>query len=143
MAALRQHIAHSPLSQRKIEERVGFARGYLSQVLTGRIDLKIAHLLRVLDTLALPPGRFFAQLHPRPDRQALDALRARARRHEQPAPMKRDRVRDIEALGVESPTDLRRRLERCEQVIAQLETLGIVATLPPPRRVGSRSAGDD
>ena len=127
-AALRHHIGRSPLSQRKIEERAGFARGYLSQVLTGRLELKMAPLLTVLDTLSLPPGRFFAQLHPRPERRALDALRRKVLQRALEPPAGLDRIRGLDDLGVESMASLRQRLERCEQAIAQLETLGIVST---------------
>lgn len=146
VAALRHHIGRSPLSQRKIEERAGFARGYLSQVLAGRIELKVCHLLAVLDTLSLPPGRFFAQLHPRPERNALEALRNRARRREIAPPARFDSIAgpDLDGLGVESTAHLRRRLERCERAIAQLEALGIVSTDRPLRRSErQRSARDE
>lgn len=128
LTALRQHIGRSPLSQRKIEERVGFSRGYLSQLLSGRLDLKLVPLLRVLDALALPPGRFFRQVHSRPQRTALEALRKRARQRHLEPPSGLDRIRGLGDLGVESVASLRRRLERCERALSELETLGIVST---------------
>lgn len=107
---------------------MGFARGYLSQVLSGRLELKLGPLLRVLDALALPPGRFFAQVHPRPQRTALEALRKRARQRRLEPPRGLDRIRGLGDLGVESVASLRFRLERCEEALSQLETLGIVST---------------
>lgn len=141
-AALRRQIERSPLSQRRLEEKIGFSRGYLSRLLAGRLDLKVWHLMAILDALTVAPGRFFAQLYPRPDRRALETLRKQARNQGLKGRRALDRLGStgVGDLGLDSMANLNRRLERCEQILAQLESLGIVrvedpaADLPGGRR---------
>lgn len=49
-------------SQRQIEVALGWGRGYLSQVFTGRIAMKMEHPLLVLAVLGRDSGEFFAEL---------------------------------------------------------------------------------
>jgi len=121
--AVRRAILASPLSQRRVEKRAGFSRGYLSQLLAGNLDLKLGHLLAMLEALELPPGRFFSGLFPDNRRAALAAFRARSQRGEVEAPRDMAALHD---LGLESLAALRGRLERCERAIAELEDLGIL-----------------
>ena len=46
-AGLRRRILESGLSQNEVERRCGWSRGYLSQVLAGRINLAVRHLVSV------------------------------------------------------------------------------------------------
>ncbi len=59
---LREIVRLSSVSQRQIEERLGWSRGYLSQVLQGHITLSIAHVLAILKTLDAEPAQFFHSL---------------------------------------------------------------------------------
>lgn len=61
----------SDLSTREIERRLDLGGGTLNRVFTGRIDLKVRHLLLVLEVVGMRPERFF-QLACRPPAAALD-----------------------------------------------------------------------
>lgn len=50
------------LSQRVLEEKNGFQRGYLSQVLKGRIQLTARHVFGLLLALEVEPAAFFLEL---------------------------------------------------------------------------------
>lgn len=124
LVALRRSIRASPLSQRRIEQHAGFSKGYLSQLLAGNLDLKLRHILGVLEALGIAPGQFFAGLYPGTRRAALTAFRERRYRDIATRPSDMDAFHD---LGIESLAGLRQRLERCERVVDQLEGLGIVS----------------
>jgi hypothetical protein len=49
----------SEVSTRELERRLGFGGGTLNRIFAGKIDLKMRHILLVLDTLGMPPERFF------------------------------------------------------------------------------------
>ncbi|MEL7059031.1 MAG: helix-turn-helix transcriptional regulator [Acidobacteriota bacterium] len=59
---LRRLVKTSTVSQREIERRANWSRGYLSQVLQGHIGLAVHHVLAVLSALESDPGRFFADV---------------------------------------------------------------------------------
>lgn len=59
---LRDQVRLSPLSQRQIEDNLGWSRGYLSQVLQGHITLSVGHLMGILRALDRRPEDFFAEL---------------------------------------------------------------------------------
>ncbi|MEM1206471.1 MAG: helix-turn-helix domain-containing protein [Acidobacteriota bacterium] len=59
---LRKRVRVSELSQRRIETRSGWKRGYLSQVLQGKITLTLEHVLAILAALDVAPVRFFAEV---------------------------------------------------------------------------------
>ena len=61
---LRLMIRRSELSQRQVEEAAGFSRGYLSQLLAQNLDLKVWHLLAILDIFGEAPGDFFRRVRP-------------------------------------------------------------------------------
>lgn len=123
---LRVLIHVSARTQREIEQIAGFSRGYLSQILGGRAELKLRHLLMILEALDTCPADFFFQLFPRRRNrvlQALDGLRRDSRRFEQPL------ILDLARLygyGIESLEDLERRLERCEDALERLAAAGPV-----------------
>lgn len=119
---IRRLIKSSDLSQRKVEARAGFSKGYLSQLLARNLDLKVWHVLAILDALGFDPGEFFGRVYPRKRFRALD----RFRRSSQPVTEEMDEVLvRLYGYGVESLNDLRGRLERCESAISKLEATNL------------------
>ncbi len=53
------------LSQRTIERRLGLPRGYVSNVLTGRVELKLAHVTAILLAADLHPALFYGLAYPK------------------------------------------------------------------------------
>ena len=50
--------------QHQVDRRLGLGRGYSSQVLTGRVELKYRHILAFLEVIDVEPGMFFRVLFP-------------------------------------------------------------------------------
>lgn len=61
------------LTRKDLDLRLGAGPGYVSQVLTGRMELKFRHILAILRALEVEPGVFFQTLYPE-NRQATDAV---------------------------------------------------------------------
>ena len=121
---IRLSIRQAGLSQRKVEERAGFSRGYLSQLLARNLDLKYWHLVAILNVLELSPGRFFSELYPEPHpTAALKAFRGASGRLSGELDRDLDRVYGRRPGAVQ---ELRERLERCERAISELEAKGIL-----------------
>jgi transcriptional regulator with XRE-family HTH domain len=59
LSLLKRAIRSSGLSQKEVDRRIGVQPGYLSQVMIGRLDLKLKHLLRALEAIEVDPGGFF------------------------------------------------------------------------------------
>lgn len=132
---IRRLIRESDLSQRKVEERAGFSKGYLSQLLARNLDLKVWHVLAILDVLGRAPGELFEAVFPRTRLAALEQFR----RSSQPLGHETDEVLSrLYRYGVESLDELRGRLERCEEAIDDLERRGLVE---PRRRSGGEGSG--
>jgi transcriptional regulator with XRE-family HTH domain len=55
------------LTKKALDERLGKGPGYTSQVLTGRMELKLRHILEILRALELEPGLFFRALFLEPE----------------------------------------------------------------------------
>ncbi len=111
LAYLRDLIEDSDLRQRDVEDRLGWRRGQLSQILNGHVELRTGQLELLLDALAVDPAGFFRELYPRP--------RRRQARHRRAAPelkVTKD-VISVYGCGIDELRDLRRRLERCEEAI--------------------------
>ncbi len=47
------------VSVRALERRLGFGGGTLNRIFSGRIDLKVRHILLVLEDLGVKPAQFF------------------------------------------------------------------------------------
>ncbi len=123
-------VKDSELSQRTVEDRAGFSRGYLSQLLARNIDLKLWHVLAILDVFDRNPGEFFSSVYPGAHHPALEQFRTRS----QPlTPEMDDVLVQLYKFGVESLDDLRQRLTRCEQAVSQLEALGYLDEPPAPK----------
>ena len=52
------------LTRKELDQRLGAGPGYVSQVLTGRMELKFRHVLAILRALDVDPGVFFQTLYP-------------------------------------------------------------------------------
>jgi len=59
------------LTRKELDQRLGAGPGYVSQVLTGRMELKFRHVLAILRAVDFEPGIFFQTLYPQ-DRPASD-----------------------------------------------------------------------
>ncbi len=127
---IRRLIKQSDLNQRKIEERAGFSRGYLSQLFAENITLKVWHVLAILKVLDQSPADFFCRLYPSKRLHALEQFRLSSEPMSQELDSKLGRLYNF---GVSSLQNFRQRLERCEGAIGQLEAKGLV-TLPQKKR---------
>lgn len=114
----------SGMSQRQVEERAGFSGGYLSQLLSERLDLKAWHVLAILDAIECEPGEFFSSVYP--DRPRFPALR-HFQETSQPLSQETNEVLGkLYGGGVESLQNLRRRLSRIEKAVVELESKGFL-----------------
>ncbi|HXU30746.1 MAG TPA: hypothetical protein VN851_09235 [Thermoanaerobaculia bacterium] len=52
----------SGLKHRKIDTEIGWARGTTNRVLKGQIEIKIRHLLEILNVCKVPSAQFFAAI---------------------------------------------------------------------------------
>ncbi len=120
---IRRLVQASGLSQREVEERAGFSKGYLSQLLARNLDLKVWHVLAILDALKHSPGEFFGQVYPASRLPALERFQETSR----PLSQEMDEVLGrLYQYGVESLNELRGRLTRCERAVTKLEDLGFL-----------------
>ena len=72
---LRNAIRLSGVTNRKIERHLGMSQGSLSRLLAGGIELKVKHILEIVEILGLPPGQFFRIAYPE-EAQPTSALQA-------------------------------------------------------------------
>lgn len=59
LSLLKRAIRSSGMSQKEVDRKIGVQPGYLSQVMIGRLDLKVKHLLRALEAIDVDPAGFF------------------------------------------------------------------------------------
>src|SRR6185436_20852842 len=52
------------VTRKELDRRLGAGPGYVSQVLTGRMELKFRHVLAFLRALEVEPSVFFQTLYP-------------------------------------------------------------------------------
>ena len=108
---LKDLIEDSDIPIFEIEKKVGFSRGYLSQILCGNIDLRYWHLLAVLRVLEIDVAKFFAGVFPNESQsKAVKAAFGRVTRD----------VVDVYGVGVESLQELRQRLDHFEQALSKM-----------------------
>ena len=55
------------INRQELDRRMAAGRGYASQVLSGRMELKYRHILAMLQALDVHPATFFGILHPPPE----------------------------------------------------------------------------
>lgn len=72
---LRNAIRLSGVTNRKIERTLEMSQGSLSRLLAGGIELKVKHILKIVEILGLPPGHFFRIAYPE-EPQPTSALQA-------------------------------------------------------------------
>lgn len=124
---LRWRIQCSSLTQRTLERQLGFSKGYLSQVLRGHVDLKINHLLSLLEALEVEVASFFSEVSEEPA-----APPARPEAPPPALPPGPRPERDIGSLvrlygvGLQSLDDFERRLGRCERALAEARVQGLL-----------------
>lgn len=112
-------VRMSGLSARQLEERLDYGAGTVNRLFSGKIELKLRHMLLILDSIGIPPSQFFREAfpddgRPRSEPEMASRLLDLLERH---VPKK--------AARSEAPTvtdeDLDRRI---------LETLGRLGVLP-------------
>lgn len=114
LRALRDAVEDSDLAYAAIETRAGFERGYLSQLLTGHIELKVHHVFGVLRAIGRRRGAFFAALFP------VEASAVRS------SPVFTQALRGgfdvvrVYSAGIDAVEDMRPRLLRCERALERL-----------------------
>lgn len=64
LSLLKRAIRSSGRSQKEVDRQIGVQPGYLSQVMIGRLDLKLKHLLRALEAIEVEPSGFFKLAFP-------------------------------------------------------------------------------
>lgn len=106
---MRDLVTDSDLGNRAIEARAGFSPGYLAQLLSGNLELKLSHVLAVVTAVGESPARFFRRLHPVAAASGTVDLAE-----------DRDLAR-VCGFGIESLSRLRRRLERFEDALGGLD----------------------
>ncbi|HSF41848.1 MAG TPA: helix-turn-helix transcriptional regulator [Thermoanaerobaculia bacterium] len=61
------------MTRKDLDQKLGAGPGYVSQVLTGRMELKFRHILAILRALEVEPSVFFQTLYPE-SRPSSDAV---------------------------------------------------------------------
>lgn len=122
---MRRRVRAAGASQREVERRAGFSKGYLSQLLAGKVDLKVWHVLAILDAVGGDPRDYFLSAFAGA-RRRFPALE-RFRKTSQPLSAETDEILDkLYGGGVESLNELRDRLSRCERAVSELEEKGLL-----------------
>lgn len=122
---IRRLLKEAGMSQRQLEDRAGFSQGYVSQLLGRNLDLKVKHVLAILDVLDQSLGEFFSRAYP----DAKKRRRALAGFQRASGPLTEEVNEVLGHLykyGVESLNELRDRLVRCERSVARIEASGIL-----------------
>jgi len=57
-------IRFSKVQNQELEKKLGFSGGYMSRLLSGRIDIKISHVLDIADVLGMHPQEIFSIAFP-------------------------------------------------------------------------------
>jgi transcriptional regulator with XRE-family HTH domain len=79
LSLLRVAMRMLDVSNREIEKKLGLSYGYLSRLFSGSIELKVEHILQILEILGLTPGEFFQLAYPRrntPPSEAANRIRS-------------------------------------------------------------------
>lgn len=66
------------VSNRDVEKALGLSYGYLSRLFSGAIELKVEHILQILEVLGLTPAEYFQLAYPRKASPSESATRMRA-----------------------------------------------------------------
>ena len=60
--ALVIHVAGR--TRQSLEQQMGLSSGYLSKILSGAVELRVRHILAILEAVGLEPGHFFRLAFP-------------------------------------------------------------------------------
>ena len=61
---LKAAVRFTGVSHRTIERQMSLSTGYLSRILSGKVELRIQHVLGVCRAIGLPPSAFFEAAYP-------------------------------------------------------------------------------
>lgn len=56
------------LSARQLEEKLGYGAGTVNRLFSGKIELKLRHILLILEVIGIPPSQFFREVFPEDER---------------------------------------------------------------------------
>lgn len=51
-------------SRQSLERQIGLSSGYLSKILGGTVELRVEHILMIVEAIGLSPGDFFRLAYP-------------------------------------------------------------------------------
>lgn len=57
----------SGMSARQLEERLDYGAGTVTRLFSGKIELKLRHILLILEEVGIPPSQFFREAFPEDD----------------------------------------------------------------------------
>lgn len=52
------------MSARQLEEKLGYGAGTVNRLFSGKIELKLRHILLILEVIGIPPSQFFREVFP-------------------------------------------------------------------------------
>jgi transcriptional regulator with XRE-family HTH domain len=61
---LKAAVRFTGVTHRKIEREMSLSTGYLSRILSGKVELRIQHVLGVCRAIGMPPSAFFEAAYP-------------------------------------------------------------------------------
>ncbi len=61
---LKAAVQFREVSHRQIEREMGLSTGYLSRIFSGKVELRMEHVLGICAAVKLPPGAFFESVYP-------------------------------------------------------------------------------
>ena len=105
MHLLRVAMRMLDVSNRDIEKKLGLSYGYLSRLFAGNIELKVEHILQILEVLGLTPSEFFQLAYPRrntPPSEAAERLHSILEGLGPPPPEERSTVRAMSTEELEA-----------------------------------------
>jgi transcriptional regulator with XRE-family HTH domain len=83
------------MSARQLEDKLGYGAGTVNRLFSGKIELKLRHILLILEVIGIAPSQFFREVFPDDDRprsepemasRLLDLLERHAPRRVPPPP---------------------------------------------------------
>lgn len=57
-------VRMSGMSARQLEERLDYGAGTVTRLFSGKIELKLRHILLILEEVGIPPSQFFREAFP-------------------------------------------------------------------------------
>jgi transcriptional regulator with XRE-family HTH domain len=60
-------VRMSGMSARQLEERLDYGAGTVTRLFSGKIELKLRHVLLILEEVGIPPSQFFREAFPEED----------------------------------------------------------------------------